>query len=91
MPPSNISEALLDHDYTLLAIQRYSEGAREYWAATISGLRNMEANMVEPIQQFLRTEFRSYKVRFDHILIQSTELSRSHHEVLIIGDFPASH
>ena len=61
VPPSYISEALIDHDYTLLAMKRYSEGAKEYYAATISGLKRMEANMVEPIKLFLQNDLRSFR------------------------------
>ena len=63
-PPSNISEAIIDHDYTLLAIKRYGEGAREYWSTMLAGLKNMESKMADPIRQFLRDEVRSYKASF---------------------------
>ena len=31
VPPANVSEAVLDHDYTLLAMQRFGEGSRDWW------------------------------------------------------------
>ena len=61
IPPSYISEAVLDHDYTLLAMKRYGEGAREFWAATLAGLKKMEANMVDPIKAFLHGDLQSFK------------------------------
>ena len=61
IPPTYVSEAVLDHDYTLLAIQRYGEGAREFWAATISGLKKMGTNMVEPIKEFLHSDMQNFK------------------------------
>ncbi len=60
--PSNVSEAIIDHDYTLLAAKRYCEGAREYWLAMISGWKNLESIVADPIRQFLKDEIRSYKV-----------------------------
>ena len=60
--PLNISEAVIDHDYTLLAMKSYGEGAKEYWTSTIIALRRMEANMVEPVRSFLQNDLRSYKV-----------------------------
>lgn len=60
-PPSYVSEAVLDHDYTLLAIKRYGEGAKEFWSSAISGLRKMELNMVEPIKAFLQNDLRSFR------------------------------
>lgn len=57
-----VSEAILDHDYTLLAMKRYGEVAREFWTTTISGLKRMENNMVEPVRAFLQNDLRSFKV-----------------------------
>ena len=61
--PPNVSEAVVDHDYTLLAMKRYSEGARDFWATTISSLKKMDVNMIEPIRAFLQNDFRTFKVR----------------------------
>ena len=62
VPPPNLSEAVLDPDYTLLAMKRYGEGAREFWSHTISGMKKMEAMVVEPIRGFLYGELRNFKV-----------------------------
>lgn len=59
--PPNVSEAVIDHDYTLLAMRRYGEGARDFWATTISGLKKMDVNMAEPIRAFLQNDFRTFK------------------------------
>jgi hypothetical protein len=61
-PPPNISESVLDHDYTLLAIKRYGEGAREFWSYAINGTRKMESIVAEPIRAFLHGELRNFKV-----------------------------
>ncbi|KAK4697591.1 hypothetical protein P7C71_g509, partial [Lecanoromycetidae sp. Uapishka_2] len=61
IPPTHVSEAVLDHDYTLLAMKRYGEGAKEFWTATIAGLKRMETNMVEPIKAFLHNDLRSFR------------------------------
>ena len=61
IPPLHISEAVLDHDYTLLALKRYGEIAKESWAATISGLKRIDANIVEPIRLFLHNDLRSFR------------------------------
>ena len=60
-PPTHLSEAVIDHDYTLLAMKRYGEGAKEFWAATISGLRKIQANVVEPIKTFIQNDLRSFR------------------------------
>ena len=59
--PLNISEAVLDHDYTLLALERYGEGAHIFWSNTLRMLRKMESNIVEPIRNFIQRDLRKFK------------------------------
>jgi hypothetical protein len=56
VPPANVSEAVLDHDYTLLAIKRFGEGSREWWLQMLVGMKKMDTNMVEPIRLFMAGE-----------------------------------
>ena len=72
-PPSNMSEAIIDHDYTLLASKKYSEGARQYWSTMLSGLKAMEAKMADPIRQFLRDDVRLYKASFCFVYIDESK------------------
>lgn len=62
-PPQQVSEAVLDHDYTLLAIKRYGEGAREFWTQMLKGVKRMDSTVVEPIRSFLDKDLRSLRVR----------------------------
>lgn len=57
VPPANISEAVLDHDYTLLAMKRFGEGSREWWSQVLSGMKKMDTNVVEPIRAFMAGEY----------------------------------
>ena len=34
-PPDSLSEAALDHDYTVLAMRRYGQGAHEFWSCLL--------------------------------------------------------
>ncbi|KAK7559777.1 hypothetical protein IWX49DRAFT_110209 [Phyllosticta citricarpa] len=61
VPPQALSEAALDHDYTILAIRRYNEGAREFWMNTIRGLKRIDGTVVEPIRAFLQTDIRGLR------------------------------
>lgn len=61
VPPANVSEAVLDHDYTLLAMKRHAEGSREWWAQVIGCGKKMEATLVEPIRNFMTGELRNFK------------------------------
>jgi hypothetical protein len=56
VPPANVSEAVLDHDYTLLAMKNFGEGSREWWSQVISGMKKMDPNVVEPIKSFMTGE-----------------------------------
>jgi hypothetical protein len=60
-PPAQVSEAVLDHDYTLLALRRYGEGAREFWGSTFRGVKKMDSGVIEPIKSFLSREVRDFK------------------------------
>ncbi|KAA6407913.1 MAG: hypothetical protein FRX48_08264 [Lasallia pustulata] len=73
-PPAQVSEAVLDHDYTLLAIKRYGEGAREYWSSTISGLKRLDASVVDPIRNFLQTDIRAFKESRRHLEIMQKQI-----------------
>ncbi|KAF2092277.1 hypothetical protein K490DRAFT_61718 [Saccharata proteae CBS 121410] len=59
-PPQQVSEAVLDHDYTILAIKRYSEGAREFWKSTLSGVKRVDT-IVDPVRTFLQNDLRGLK------------------------------
>ncbi|KAL3428428.1 PH domain-containing protein [Phlyctema vagabunda] len=61
VPPANISEAVLDHDYTLLAMKNFGEGSREWWTQAMFGMKKMDANVVEPIKAFMAGELRNFK------------------------------
>ncbi|KAF2834512.1 hypothetical protein M501DRAFT_1020757 [Patellaria atrata CBS 101060] len=60
-PPQQISEAVLDHDYTLLATKRFGEGAREFWSYTFRGMRRVETSVVDPIKAFLMNDLRALR------------------------------
>ncbi|KAM3419360.1 hypothetical protein BST61_g5291 [Cercospora zeina] len=61
MPPALISEAVLDHDYTLLAMRRYGEGAREFWSHTLRGIKRYDTAVIDPIKAFLGQDLRAFK------------------------------
>lgn len=63
VPPAYLSEAIIDHDYTLMAIKSYGEGAKEFWNSTILGIKKLDSSMVDPLRVFLQGELRSFKVR----------------------------
>ena len=61
IPPTQLSETIIDHDYTLLAARRYGEGAKAYWSNIISGTKRMDVTMIEPVRGFLQNDLRAFK------------------------------
>ena len=60
-PPLQLSEAVVDHDYTVLALKRFGEGAREYWNNTLRCMKRAETTMCEPLKAFLSNDLRMLK------------------------------
>ncbi|KAF1967343.1 transcription factor SipA3 [Bimuria novae-zelandiae CBS 107.79] len=60
-PPLQLSEAVLDHDYTVLALKRFGEGAREFWNSTLRGMKRAETTVCEPVRAFLNNDLRMLK------------------------------
>lgn len=54
-------DALLDPDYTLLALGRTADGAREWWNSVLSSMRRLEGVGVEPIRSFVGADLRAFK------------------------------
>ncbi|KAI9679749.1 MAG: SNF1-interacting protein [Caeruleum heppii] len=78
VPPPTISEAVFDHDYTLLAMKKYGEGAREFWSYTITGMKKMDSIVVEPIRAFLQGELRNFRDARKYL-----DATQKHHDTLL--------
>ncbi|KAL9087351.1 MAG: hypothetical protein Q9159_003697 [Coniocarpon cinnabarinum] len=60
--PSSLSEAVLDHDYTLSALRALGQGgAQDVWLRSISGMRAAQSSIAEPIRQFIGNDIRPFK------------------------------
>lgn len=62
--PIAASEAVLDHDYTLLALKRYGDSSKDFWSGILSTLRKTESTLAEPIRAFMLNDLRSFKVSY---------------------------
>ncbi|TID01865.1 putative PH domain-containing protein C19A8.02 [Colletotrichum higginsianum] len=60
-PPAATADAIIDHDYTLLALRRISDGSKEWWTQIMSTVRKMDTISVEPIRSFVAADLRSFK------------------------------
>lgn len=60
--PLNVSEAVLDQDYAVLAMKRYGDCFREGWSGIISATKKLETQVAEPVRAFIQGELRAFKV-----------------------------
>lgn len=65
--PLVISEAVVDHDYTLLAMRRCGEGSRGLWSGLVATTKKMESMIAEPIRAFIHEDLRQFKVIYPGI------------------------
>lgn len=61
--PLVVSEAVVDHDYTLLAMRRCGESSKDLWSGLVTTTRKMESLISEPIRDFIHEDLRQFKVR----------------------------
>lgn len=60
--PLVVSEAIVDHDYTLLAMRRSGEGSKDLWNGLVMATKKMESLIAEPIRVFIHEDLRQFKV-----------------------------
>jgi hypothetical protein len=80
-PPPVVSEAVIDHDYTVLALKRYTEGSKEFWGATLKWMKRVESSVVEPIRAFIYQDIAHLKS-----LRRSLDISQKNFD-LVIGRY----
>ncbi|ETI22403.1 hypothetical protein G647_06478 [Cladophialophora carrionii CBS 160.54] len=59
--PTSLSESMLDHDYSVLAMKRYGDGAKDYWMSMVAVVKRLSSMVVDPIRQFLQNDLRAFK------------------------------
>ncbi|OAL36944.1 hypothetical protein AYO20_03713 [Fonsecaea nubica] len=59
--PVNISESMLDHDYSILAMKKFADGAKDYWMSMIAVVKRLSTMVIDPIRQFLQNDLRAFK------------------------------
>ncbi|KAB8343030.1 hypothetical protein FH972_022624 [Carpinus fangiana] len=59
--PNHLSEAMLDHDYTMRAMYTYNQGAKEFMGHTTAALKAMQGSLVDPLRNFVQSEIRPYR------------------------------
>ena len=59
--PLNASEAIVDHDYSLLAMKKQSECSKDYWLGVSATIKKLTTLVIEPIRSFSLNELRAFK------------------------------
>ncbi|EPS42826.1 hypothetical protein H072_3229 [Dactylellina haptotyla CBS 200.50] len=59
--PTLVSESILDHDYSLLAVELFAEAGRDFWSIAIAYSKRMHPQMIDPLTEFLRNDVRQFK------------------------------
>lgn len=59
--PDFVTQGIIDHDYAMLALRRYAEATRNFWAQMIKKVKTQTHRTVTPISSFQKTEMRKYK------------------------------
>ncbi len=59
--PTALSESMLDHDYSVLAMRKYGDGAKDYWMSMIAVVKRLTPMLIDPIRQFLLNDLRAFK------------------------------
>ena len=65
----HISEAVIDHDYALLAVRKCGETTRDIWGSTVNASRKLDVNVSEPLRNFINVDLRNFKVCVSYIFI----------------------
>ncbi|PYI06345.1 transcription factor SipA3 [Aspergillus sclerotiicarbonarius CBS 121057] len=85
--PLLVSEAVLDHDYTLQSMKRSGDSSRDMWNGLISTVKKMESLISEPIWAFIQDDLRHFKEsrrtldqtqkQYDYLLARYSSQSKS--------------
>lgn len=58
---SPVDSHVLDADYTLPALRRAGDGARDWWGGILAVVRRLEPASVEPIRAYVQGELRAFR------------------------------
>ncbi|RDA92223.1 hypothetical protein CP533_5707 [Ophiocordyceps camponoti-saundersi (nom. inval.)] len=55
------ADAIVDNDYTMLALKRVAEGQRQCWTQALGSVKKLDSLLVDPIRNFLTGDVRNFK------------------------------
>ncbi|KAK4442265.1 hypothetical protein QBC34DRAFT_387490 [Podospora aff. communis PSN243] len=60
-PTAPASDAVLNADYTLPALRKASDSAKDWWGGILSSVRRLESTSVDPIRTFVQGDLRNFR------------------------------
>lgn len=85
--PINVSEAVLDHDYTVLAVKRHGDCMKDIWGALAGTLKRLDRLVADPIKNFIQNDLRNFKEtrrtldssqkHYDHLLARYSSQAKT--------------
>ncbi|PYI13929.1 hypothetical protein BO99DRAFT_407115 [Aspergillus violaceofuscus CBS 115571] len=85
--PLLVSEAVLDHDYTLQSMRRCGDSSKDMWNGLVSTVKKLESFVSEPIRAFIQEDLRNFKEnrrtlgetqkQYDYLLARYSSQSKS--------------
>ncbi|KAJ9658978.1 SNF1-interacting protein [Neophaeococcomyces mojaviensis] len=85
--PTAVSEAMLDHDYSVLAMRKYTEGAKDYWMSMVSVIKRLPSLVCEPIRLFQQNELKVFKETRKNIDMYQKQYDALHAKFMALGRF----
>lgn len=61
IPPSQITEAVLDQDYALLITKRYAEAAKQFWQSSFTSMKASEKEVLERVRAFINGDLKLFR------------------------------
>lgn len=59
--PTALSESMMDHDYSVLAMKKCADGAKDYWMSMIAMIKRFNFIVIDPIRNFLQYDLKAFK------------------------------
>jgi len=83
--PTTVSETMLDHDYSVLAMRKYAEGAKDFWMSMVSVIKRLPTQVCEPIRLFQQNELKIFKETRKNIDTHQKHYDSLHAKFMALG------
>lgn len=83
--PSTVAESMLDHDYDVLAMKKYSEGAKDFWSSMVSVVKRLPTLVSEPIRVFIQNDLKASKDARRMVEVHQKNFDAAHFKYAALG------